>query len=67
MPMITVDLWEGRGVQEKSKLAKKITSVVSENIMCPESAVTIIFRDVPKYNWAIGGQLACEMFKEKVA
>lgn len=66
MPIITVNLWEGRGVEEKKKLAKEITNVVTDNIKCPESAVTVIFRDVPMHNWAIGGQLASEIFKGKV-
>ena len=66
MPLITVELWEGRGVEEKKRLAKGITNVVTDNIKCPESAVTVIFRDVPMHNWAIGGQLASETFKGKV-
>lgn len=66
MPLITVELWEGRSVEEKKNLAQDITDVVTDNIKCPESAVTIIFRDVPMHNWAIGGKLASETFKSKI-
>lgn len=63
MPLVTVDIWEGRSIDVKKKLVKEITRVVSEVIGCPESAVEVIIRDIPMHNWGIGGELASEKFK----
>ncbi|MFC2070591.1 4-oxalocrotonate tautomerase [Chloroflexota bacterium] len=60
MPIITIDMWEGRTIEQKKQLVEGITSVVSEKIGTPPEHVTVIIRDVPKYNWASGGKLASE-------
>lgn len=65
MPFVTIDIWEGRTVEQKRKLIKAVTSAVAEAIGCPEEAVDIVIRDVPKINWATGGKLACDKFPEK--
>jgi 4-oxalocrotonate tautomerase len=65
MPFVTIDIWEGRTVEQKRKLAMAVTSAVAETIGCPEEAVEIVIRDVPKINWSTGGKLACDKFPEK--
>jgi len=65
MPFVTIDIWEGRTVEQKRKLAMAVTSAVAEAIGCPEEAVEIVIRDVPKINWSTGGKLACDKFPEK--
>jgi len=64
MPVVTVELWEGRAVEQKKQLAQGITSVMM-GIGIPQEAVHIIIKDNPKHNWAIGGELASEKFPEK--
>jgi len=65
MPLVNVDLWEGRGVEEKKRLVAGITDLLVEVTGCPKEAVTVIIRDVPKQNWGIAGVLSSEKFKEK--
>jgi len=65
MPLVNVDLWEGRKVEEKKKLVAGITNLFVEIIGCPREAVEVIIRDVPKHNWGIGGELSSEKFKDK--
>jgi 4-oxalocrotonate tautomerase len=60
MPLVTIEMWEGRSVDQKRELAQGITSVMTNKLGIPAEAVTIIMKDVPKYNWAIGGKLASE-------
>ena len=60
MPVVIVEMWEGRTIQEKKKVVKGITSSFGKIGIAPE-AVRIIIRDNPKHNWAIGGKLASEM------
>lgn len=59
MPIITVEMWEGRTVEQKKKLVEGITSVIA-NMGVPPEAVHIIIKDNPKHNWATGGKLASE-------
>ena len=59
MPVVTVDMWEGRTIEQKKQLVADITSAFTK-IGTPAEAVKIIMKDVPKYNWATGGKLDSE-------
>ena len=59
MPVVTVEMWEGRTIEQKKQLVEGITSAFVKIGTSPE-AVQIIIKDVPKHNWAIGGKLASE-------
>ena len=59
MPVVTVEMWEGRTIEQKKQLVEGITSVMV-NMGIPAQAVHIIIKDVPKHNWATGGKLASE-------
>ncbi len=59
MPVVTVEMWAGRTVEQKKKLVEGIT-LAMQNIGVPAEAVHIIIRDVPRHNWASGGKLASE-------
>jgi 4-oxalocrotonate tautomerase len=62
MPVVIVEMWEGRTIEQKKKLAEGITSSFAQIGVSPE-AVHIIIKDNPKHNWAIGGKLASEQSK----
>jgi 4-oxalocrotonate tautomerase len=57
MPIVQIDWAEGRSVDQKRELAKKVTEAVVEAGKCPPEAVTIIIRDLPKTNFAKSGSL----------
>ncbi len=59
MPIVIVEMWEGRTVEQKKKLVDGITSVIVD-MGVPTEAVHIIIKDNPKHNWATGGKLASE-------
>ena len=59
MPVVTVEWWAGRTVEQKKQLVEGITSVMT-NLGIPPQAVNIIIKDIPKHNWATGGKLASE-------
>ena len=59
MPVVIVEIWEGRTIEQKKQLAEGITSSF-EKIGLPKEAVQIIIKDIPKHNWATGGKLASE-------
>ena len=64
MPIVIVEMWEGRTVEEKKRLAEGITSTFVK-IGVPAEALHIIMKDNPKHNWATGGKLASETFAQK--
>lgn len=57
MPRLTVSMFEGRSVDQKRALAKKLTEVVCEICECSPEAVTISFEDTKKENSARAGIL----------
>ncbi|MDO8568576.1 MAG: 2-hydroxymuconate tautomerase [Dehalococcoidales bacterium] len=59
MPVVIVEMWEGRTVEQKRQLAADITSSFVK-IGTPADKVQIILRDIAKQNWAIGGKLCSE-------
>jgi 4-oxalocrotonate tautomerase len=60
MPVVTIDMWEGRTIEQKKQLVEGITSVMVEKLGIAPEHITIIIRDDPKHNWATGGKLASE-------
>ena len=60
MPVVIVEMWEGRTIEQKKQLAKGITDAF-EKIGTPASVVQIVLKDNAKHNWAIGGKLCSEM------
>ena len=63
MPVIRVDMWPGRSHTQKAEIARLITQAMSTIALIPPEATTIIFQDIPKDSWAIGGVLASDSDK----
>ena len=59
MPVVIVEMWEGRTIEQKKQLVEGITSSFAQIGTRPE-AVHVILKDNPKHNWASGGKLASE-------
>ena len=59
MPVVTIDMWEGRTIEEKRQLVKGITTEFAK-LGVPPEALHIILKDNPKHNWASGGKLASD-------
>ena len=60
MPIVTVEIYEGRTIEQKKKLVEDITSAIATNLAVSPEAVWIIIKDNPKHNCAQGGKLASE-------
>ncbi len=61
MPVVQVDMWEGRTVEQKAKLIKLLTKAFEEIGVKP-SSLTIIIRDIPKTNWGMRGEQASQIY-----
>jgi len=57
MPMVTVEWLEGRTDEQKATLADALTKAFVEIANVAKDQVWIVFRDVRRSDWAMGGQL----------
>ncbi|SMB96130.1 4-oxalocrotonate tautomerase [Desulfonispora thiosulfatigenes DSM 11270] len=60
MPIVQIDLLEGRTVEQKRELVTKVTEAISESVNCSKDNVTIILRDMPTHHLAKAGVLKCD-------
>jgi 4-oxalocrotonate tautomerase len=60
MPTYHIELFEGRTLAQKKKLAEEITRVTVEVLGGSAASVDIIFNDIQRENWATGGKLWSE-------
>ena len=57
MPVIEIKWYEGRSREQKEEIARQITKTMVEvGKMTPEH-VWIVFENVPRSEWSIGGKL----------
>ena len=50
MPVVIIEMWEGRTFEQKKQLVEGITSTFTK-ISIPPEALQIIIKDNPKHNW----------------
>jgi 4-oxalocrotonate tautomerase len=60
MPVVTVELWEGRTVEQKRKLVRAITDAMVEHAEANPEALHVIIHEIPRENWAHGGVLGVD-------
>lgn len=57
MPVVTIELWEGRTVEQKRKLVRAVTDAMVEHAGARPDALHVIIHEVPKENWGLAGVL----------
>ncbi len=60
MPIVRVEMWSGRTHAQKQELARAITELVCDVAHTTPEAVTVVFEDIARENWAEGGVLASD-------
>ena len=60
MPVITIELYEGRTVEQKREMAKAITDAVVRIGKTTPEGTHIIFKDIKKSDWATAGKLVSD-------
>ena len=60
MPLIQVDMFEGRTTETKREFVEGITRETCRLLKCAPEAVQVILRDVKKSDWASAGVLWSE-------
>lgn len=64
MPVVQISVWAGMSDENKKRIVEGITQVIQE-VGVPREAITIIIYEVPKTDWASGGQLHSERFGDR--
>lgn len=57
MPIVQIDMLDGRTVEQKRKMAQEVTDAIVRNCNCPAEAVTIVIRESPREHIAKAGKL----------
>jgi 4-oxalocrotonate tautomerase len=60
MPIIHVNMYEGRTIDQKRKLVVAMTEAVVKSLDTKPESVRIVIHDIPKHNVAVAGVLASE-------
>ncbi|MBP1971231.1 4-oxalocrotonate tautomerase [Virgibacillus natechei] len=63
MPLINVQIMEGRSPEKIEAMMENVTNAVSESLDAPKENVRVIVDEVPKTHWAIGGTSAKKLGK----
>ncbi len=56
MPMVRIEMWEGRSDEVKEELIRNVSKVVAETVGAPIEHVQVVIQEVPKKHWGIGGE-----------
>ena len=67
MPLIRVEMWEGRSLDQKRELVETLTRDMAQIAQCSEDSVYVIIEDVKKENWGAGGQLCSDKYPDQDA
>jgi 4-oxalocrotonate tautomerase len=57
MPIVHIELLEGRSIEQKRDMVKKVTDAIVETTSCPIDAVKIVICEMAKTHFSEGGVL----------
>jgi len=60
MPIVQIEMLEGRTLEQKRKLVKEVTEAIVKSLNCPPEAVSIIIREMKKEHYAKAGELVID-------
>ncbi|NJP38210.1 2-hydroxymuconate tautomerase [Alkalicoccus luteus] len=60
MPIVTVQLLEGRTDDQKKALVEKVTEAVTSTTQAPPERVTVVIEEMNPANYGQGGQRASD-------
>ena len=64
MPVIRVEIWEGRSIDQKRQLVEVLSKETARITGCGLSSVYVIIDEVKKENWGAGGELCAEKYPD---
>ncbi|HMO45765.1 MAG TPA: 4-oxalocrotonate tautomerase [Rubrivivax sp.] len=61
MPTLRVEMFAGRTLEQKRTLARELTEATVRALGVPASAVEVLFYDIQRSDWAVGGTLRSDL------
>jgi 4-oxalocrotonate tautomerase len=61
MPIINIQLMEGRPKETIKSLIERVTDTVAEELNSPKDRIRVLVTEVPKSHWGIGGVPASDI------
>ena len=58
MPVVYIEMYKGRTMEQKRELAGEITESIHRIAGVRTEAIQVIFLEIEKENWAIGGKIS---------
>ena len=65
MPVLTVQLWEGRTPEQKRALVRAITDAMVEHANANPEALHVILQEIPPGDWGRAGVLGTDRTDRK--
>lgn len=60
MPVLKINIIEGRTLEQKRALITAVTDAVCSSLGAKRETVRIMIEDMPRENYAIAGELICD-------
>ncbi|MEI3605995.1 2-hydroxymuconate tautomerase family protein [Pseudogracilibacillus sp. SE30717A] len=57
MPIINLQILEGRPESKVKSLISALTDATSEHLEVPKERVRVIVQEIPQSRWAVGGEI----------
>lgn len=64
MPIIRIEMWTGRSLEQKRELVEVLTRETARITGCGPESVYVVIDEVSKQNWGAGGQLCSEKYPD---
>lgn len=61
MPVVIVEMWEGRTVEQKRALVQAITAAMVEHAKTDPEHLHVVIHDVPRHDWGRAGILSADL------
>ncbi|MFJ7513034.1 4-oxalocrotonate tautomerase [Peribacillus simplex] len=55
MPIVNIQIMEGRPTEKISSVIARVTDVISEELNSPKENIRVLVTEVPKTHWGIAG------------
>lgn len=63
MPIIRIEMLEGRSPEKKAALIRRVTEAVVETLGVEAEQVRVLLYDIPHEHWGVGGRSKAESEK----
>lgn len=60
MPVVTIQMWTGRTVEQKRRLVKAVTDAMIQHADAKPDALHVIIQEVPRDSWGRAGVLGID-------